>query len=140
MPEIKSASSIAEKWSRVTPQRTADYEQGVQNPKRDWAEETIAATDRQAEGIQKAIQEGRFEKGVAAAGTEKWKKGATQKGPQRWSQGVQVGADDYESGFAPYREVIQNTNLPPRYPAGDPRNIERTKAMAEALHNKRITG
>ena len=140
MPEIKSASEVAAKWARVTPQRTEDYETGVKNPKRDWASETAAAAGRQAEGIQKAISENRFEKGVQKAGTEKWQKGATQKGPQRWSQGVQVGQDDYESGFAPFRETIQNTNLPPRFPAGDPRNIERTKAMAAALHKKRVTG
>lgn len=140
MPEVKSASEIAEKWARVTPQRTADYEAGVRNPKKDWATETAAAAERQAEGVQQAIQEGRFQKGVEKAGTEKWQRGATTKGPQRWSQGVQVGQNDYEQGFAPFREVIANTQLPPRFPAGDPRNIERTKVMAEALHQRRIQG
>ena len=140
MPEIKSSREIAAKWARVTPQRTEDYEQGVQNPKKDWEQETLAAADRQAEGVQKAIQENRFEKGVAKAGTAKWQKGATTKGPQRWSQGVQVGEDDYEAGFAPFRDVINNTTLPPRFPAGDPRNIERTAAMAKALHDRRIQG
>ncbi len=140
MPEIKSASDIAAKWSRVTPQRTDDYEQGVRNPKRDWEQATLEAADRQAEGVQQAIQEQRFQKGVAKAGTAKWQKGATQKGPQRWSQGVQLGADEYEAGFAPFRDVIEYTDLPPRVPAGDPRNIERTKAMAEALHRRRVEG
>lgn len=140
MPEIKSASAIAEKWARVTPQRTADYEQGVKNPKRDWEQATLEAADRQAEGVQRAIEENRFEKGVAKAGTAKWQKGATTKGPQRWSQGVQLGADEYEAGFAPFRDVIENTQLPPRFPAGDPRNIERTKVMAEALHRRRVEG
>ena len=140
MPEIKSASAIASKWSRVTPQRTADYEEGVKNPKRDWEQATLEAATRQAEGVQQAIQEGRFEKGVSRAGTAKWQKGATQKGPQRWSQGVQLGADEYEAGFAPFRDVIENTSLPPRFPAGDPRNIERTAAMAKALHDRRIQG
>lgn len=140
MPEIKSASAIAEKWSRVTPQRTADYEQGVRNPKKDWEQSTLAAADRQAEGVQQAIAEGRFEKGVSKAGTSKWQKGATEKGPQRWSQGVQISADEYEAGFAPFRDVIEQTTLPPRFAAGDPRNIERTKAMAEALHARRVQG
>lgn len=138
MPEIKSASDIAAKWARVTPQRTADYEAGVRNPKRDWEQATLAAADRQAEGVQLAIQEDRYSKGVAKAGTAKWQKGATQKGPQRWSQGVQLGEDEYQSGFAPFRDVIENTTLPPRFPAGDPRNIERVKAMAEALHRRRV--
>lgn len=138
MPEIKSANEIAAKWARVTPQRTDDYEQGVKSPKRDWEQATLEAADRQAEGVQIAIQEKRFEKGVAKAGTSKWQRGATTKGPQRWSQGVQLGADDYEEGFKPFRDVIEDTVLPPRFPAGDPRNIERVKAIAEALHNKRV--
>lgn len=140
MPEVNSTSSIAQKWSRVTPQRTADYEAGVKNPRRNWEEATSEAAARQAEGVQQAIQENRFEKGVARAGNEKWQRGATQKGPQRWSQGVQLGADDYEKGFAPYRDTIERTALPPRFPAGDPRNIDRVKAMAEALHDRRIQG
>ena len=140
MPEVKSASEIAGKWARVTPQRTADYEDGVKNPKRDWEQATIEAADRQAEGVQKAIQEDRFAKGVAKAGTSKWQKGATQKGPQRWSQGVQLGEDEYEKGFAPFRDVIEQTDLPPRFPAGDPRNIERVQTMAAALHKRRVEG
>ncbi|GAH18713.1 unnamed protein product, partial [marine sediment metagenome] len=37
MAEIRSIDHIAKKWSRVTPQRRADYEFGVNNPRRDWA-------------------------------------------------------------------------------------------------------
>ena len=140
MPQVKSAGEIAGKWSRVTPQRTEDYEQGVNNPKKDWKEETMAAAARQAEGVQKAIQEKRYERGVAAAGTSKWQEKASTKGPTRWSQGVQLGSGDYEEGFAPYRDTIERTNLPPRFPAGDPRNIERTRAMAQALHARRVQG
>jgi hypothetical protein len=43
MAEIKSLSAVREKWARVTPMRTEDYKLGVENPKRDWADETEAA-------------------------------------------------------------------------------------------------
>lgn len=138
MPEIKSSASIAEKWARVTPQRTADYEEGVKNPRTDWEAATKNAAAAQAEGVQKAIAEKRFEKGVAAAGTGKWQKGATEKGVQRWGTGVQAAGGDYAEGFAPFADTIRATKLPPRYPKGDPRNIERVKTMSQALHMKKV--
>lgn len=142
MPKIRSASQTAEKWARVTPQRAPDYEIGVQNPKKDWAEETAKAEKNYEAGIQKSIQEKSFGKGVKKAGTSKWQKGAVGKGVARYGQGVVAAVDDYEKGFAPYRDVIENTKLPPRYPKGDPRNFERVKAMGTALHEakKRIKG
>lgn len=135
---IKSASEIAEKWARVTPQRTADYEQGVQNPGKDWEAETKAAESRFAAGIQAAVADKRFGKGVAAAGTSKWKEKTLQKGVQRWGPGVQVAQEDMEAGFAPYQGVIAGLTLPQKYPKGDPRNIQRVAAIAKALHDKKI--
>lgn len=135
MPPIKSAKDIAEKWARVTPQRAPDYEAGVRNPKVDWAKATVASAPAYKEGIQKSIAEGRFEKGVTAAGTEKWQRRASEVGPGRYSQGVQAAAPDYEKGFSKFRDVIERTTLPARFAKGDPRNIERVRAMAKALHD-----
>jgi len=81
--EIKSLASIREKWTRVTPGRTEDYKIGVQNPKRDWAEETAAGKDNWKAGIEAAAAKGLFEKGVIAAGSKKWQDRALKKGPSR---------------------------------------------------------
>lgn len=133
MPVIKTASKIAEKWAKVTPQRSAEYEDGVRNPTKDWAKETAAANDAYKAGVTAAVAKDRFAKGVAKAGTEKWKRKATEVGPARFSQGVQVAQPDYEKGFAPYRETIEKTVLPPRFAKGDPRNVDRVRVMAAAL-------
>lgn len=138
MPDIKSSGNIAEKWARVTPQRTQDYEEGVKNPRTDWAKATSAAAASQAAGVQAAIADKRFEKGVAKTGTSGWQAGATGKGVQRWGTGVQGAGEAYANGFQPYADVIKNTTLPPRYPKGDPRNVERVKAMAAAMHAKKV--
>ncbi len=134
MPKVKSASDIAEKWGRVTPERSVDYEKGIRNPKKDWAASTKAAEGAYKEGVTKAAQEGRFGKGVTKAGTAKWQEKALSVGPARFSQGVSVAKPDFEKGFAPFRDVIEKTSLPPRFAKGDPRNIERVKVMAQALH------
>lgn len=138
MADIKSPSLIAKKWARVTPQRTEDYQSGVKSPRRDWQQATQAAADAYAKGIQSAITDKRFEKGVAEAGSQKWQAKASTKGVDRWGPGVQVAESDYQKGFAPYAEAIASTSLPPRYPKGDPRNVERVAAIAKALRAKKL--
>lgn len=140
MPDIKPTADIAAKWARVTPQRAEDYRQGVMNPRRSWSQATAAASDRYKAGIQEAIQQDRFAKGVKAAGDERWQKRATEIGPARFSEGVATSASRYEEGFKPYAEVIAQTTLPPRFAKGDPRNLERVKVMSQALRKKKIGG
>ena len=103
-------------------------------------EATTKAAGNQAAGIQEAIREKRFEKGVAKAGDQTWQQGALTKGVARFGEGVQLAQQKYAANFAPYAQVIESTSLPPRYPKGDPRNIERVKVIATALRNKKVKG
>ncbi len=118
MVAIRSTREIAEKWSSVTPTRTAFYEAGVRAPKKDWARTTSAAESVYKEAVVRAANEGRFGKGVKAAGTEKWQRKAIEVGAGRWGPGVSIAAPDFESGFAPYRDAIEKITLKPRFPGG----------------------
>ncbi len=133
MPAIKSTAEIARKWAEVTPGRSGEYDKGVRNPKKDWAKKTADANAAYKEGIQESIAKDRFKKGVEKAGTTTWQKGAVEKGTSRFGPGVAVAEDKYEKGFAPYRDTIEKTALPPRFKRRDPRNIERVVAMVNAL-------
>lgn len=133
MPAVKSTADIAEKWATVTPQRAGEYEKGVRNPRKSWAEGATNANAAYKEGIQKSLQADSFVKGVKKAGDQKWARGAIEKGTSRFGPGVQVARADYEKGFAPYRDIIEKTVLPPRFARRDPRNIERVSAMVKAL-------
>jgi hypothetical protein len=135
--EIKSAARITEKWTRVTPLRSEDYKIGVQNPRRDWEKSTVAAKDSHKMAMTAAAANDSFAKGVTKAGTGKWQGKALQKGPGRFAEGVMVAGPDYEKGFAPYREEIEKTPLPPRFPRRDPRNNLRTIAVTTALGKKK---
>jgi hypothetical protein len=137
MAGIKATDAIAAKWARVTPQRSQDYSDGIENPRRGWAESAAAAEATYQQGVQQAATKGRYGKGVRAAGNEKWQRKAREKGPQRFQEGVQLAQPDYQAGFAPYADTIRNTTLPPRYPKGDPRNFARVQAVGTALSNKR---
>lgn len=137
MAEVKAIARIAEKWGRVTPQRTEDYKIGVTSPRRDWEKSAVAAGDTHKAAMAQAAANNSFAKGVTKAGTGKWQARALQKGPGRFAEGVMVGQGDYEKGFQPYRDEIEKTLLPPRFPKRDPRNIQRVSALNNALGKKK---
>ncbi len=133
MAEIAAVDVIASKWARVTPTRTADYEDGVRNPRKDWSRSTLAATDAWKAGIAESVAKGTWQKGVSRAGTPGWQEGAIAKGVPRWGPGVQVAEPRYAAAFAPFREAIARVTLPPRYARRDPRNLMRVNAIVDAL-------
>lgn len=130
----KSAAEIAKKWGRVTPDRIEDYEEGVRNPGKDWEEETLAAEDNYEAGIREAISNKSFGKGVRKAGTSKQKSNTILKGIPRWPEGVRGAVEAMKKGMEPVVATLEALVLPKRYPTGDPRNIERVKAIQQALH------
>lgn len=138
MPEVKSLDRISAKWARVAAVSQSEYEDGVNNPKRDWAEATKAAEGNYERGVQQGIQNKRFGKGVSKAGTARWQTRAATVGPARWADGINQSRSNYETGFAPFRETIQRTTLPARGPKGDPKNIQRVAVIAEALHKQKL--
>lgn len=133
MPAIRGNAGA--KWVRRTQNAGAEYAEGVRNPRVSWQQATVAAAGNQAKGVQQAITEKRFEKGVAKAGDQRWQSKALSKGEARFGPGVAEAQGDYDAGFAPYAQVIQSTNLPPRGPKGDPANIQRVAVMAKALND-----
>lgn len=136
--QIKSMDAIAEKWSRRASAASADYQAGTAAPRRDWAQATQAAEESYAQGIQTAIANKRFGKGVQKAGTAKWSRGVNEKGVARYGPGVSAAKEDYSTAFAPYAQVLSNITLPPKGPKGDPRNIARVERVATALHQKKM--
>lgn len=130
MPPLEK---IAKKWAAVAQTRAGDYADGIKSPRVDWQEATLAAAENYTAGVQAAIAAGQFVKGVARAGSAKWQAMAVAKGPARWTSGIQIAQPFYSSGFRPYHEALGALTLPPRYPRRDPRNLERVRAIAEAL-------
>jgi hypothetical protein len=92
----KSPDQIAEKYGRGVSGAGQDYAAGVANPSRPWAQATQAGKARYVAGVQKAISEDRFAKGVARAGDAKWQEGATTKGAQRYT----AAAAQAQAGYA----------------------------------------
>lgn len=140
MPQVKSASDSAQKWATRAAAAGGDYKKGVANPKRSWAQSTADAEEAYQQGVTEAASQGRFSKGVQAAGDGKWSRKAQTVGAARFGQGVQAAKGDYQAGFAPYAQVIESVTLPPRGPKGSPSNYQRTQAVGEALHAAKVGG
>lgn len=133
MAAIRAVEQIAKKWAEVTPGRAAQYDEGVKNPVRDYATNAVAANDAWKGGVNAAVAGDRFRRGVQKVGTQKWQERASKLGTQRYGPGVQVAQNDYQTGFAPYREAIAGAVLPPRGPRRAPQNLQRVQAIVTAI-------
>lgn len=133
MAAIKPIDQASDKWVRRASVAGADYQQGVQNPRKPWAESAANAEGNYKAGVTAAANAGRYGAGVKNAGDEKWRQNALKKGPGRFAEGVAIGKDEWNRGFAPYHSAISSVTLPARGPKGSPQNIQRVAAIATAL-------
>jgi hypothetical protein len=137
---VKDIGTIQTKFAQRASAAGNDYKNGVMNPRRPWAASASAASQSWADGVQQAVANGRFTKGVAKAGDAKWQANASTTGASRYPSGAQASAPNYGTNFAPYLQTIAGLNLPPRFPRGDPRNNDRVSAVTAALHAKKLSG
>lgn len=141
MADIKPLTKIADKWgsNASSSESRSSYTEGVTSPRRSWSASAVAADQARKDGLAAADARNAFVNGVNAAGDSKWKNRAQTVGPSRFSQGVQAGKPSYQQGFAPYHGIISGVTLPPRGPKGSPENIDRVRAIAEALHTAKVS-
>lgn len=128
MVKTRGVEYAKKKWEERVSVAEDDYAAGISDPKDDWKTETFEAEGRYEDGVKAAIAKKRFGKGVTKAGTEKWQTKTIAK-KARWGEGVRVAVEDYATGMEAVIKAIEACVLPPRYPAGDPRNIERVKKI-----------
>ena len=136
--KVKSAAEVARKWGEVTPGRQAFYEAGALGAGADWEANTKAA----AANFKAAVTAGNIDKlfagGVAAAGAAKYIRKIKDVGAGRFGSGVAAGIQDMQTGVDPYLQTIAGVTLPARAPRGSESNLARVRAVATALHLKRL--
>ncbi len=135
---IKDTASLARKFIQRAAAAAGDYKDGVQAAGQDWATNTEASEDIYEAGVQGAISDKRFGKGVRAAGAVKYTEKATTLGAQRYPAGVQAAESAWSKGVGPFLDVIKGLTLPPRRPKGDPANYARAQFVGEALRAAKL--
>lgn len=137
MPKVRAGG--ADRYVDRASVATETYRQGIQNPRQEWQAATVASAAVHAQATIKAVNEGRFAKGVQKSGQAYYAQKAAGIGADRFAPGVQAAKGDYSAGVAPYLQVIESTTLPARKPKGDPANIQRVAVLATALHTKKTS-
>ena len=84
-----SAAEAAEKWQRRASQASGDYASGINRVTEAPGAKAARKKDKWRAGLERAAQEGTWEKRVAAVSLDDWKEAAITKGAQRFSGGVQ---------------------------------------------------
>lgn len=135
---IKDTGSLAKKFVQRASAAAGDYKDGVTAAGGDWETNTKASEDNYSAGVQAAIGDKRFGKGVAAAGAGKYVARASTLGAQRYPSGVGAAEGDWSKGAAPYLDALKGMDLPPRRPKGDPGNQARANAVAAKLRSMKV--
>ena len=138
--EMKDTATIARKFVQRAGAAGSEFKTGVTGKGAKWQSATMAAADTFGQAVTAAVGRGAFAKGVAKAGGAKFEDKASGVGAVRYPQGVSGAEAAYASGFEPYAGVLKGVALAPRAPKGSPQNLERVRAVTEALHNKKISG
>ena len=135
-----TAAEFAEKWKRRTQGATGDYQRGIERVTEAPGMKASARADAYASGVQRAVQEGRFQRGSESVSLEEWRRKAINKGVGRIAQGVEEAGTRVQS-FAQellaYEDQVV-AGLPER---GDvEQNINRSAEFQRKMHAFRGRG
>lgn len=136
---VKDAGTVARKWVQRAGAAGGDYKDGVAQAGGDWEAGALAGASNFAQGVQQAISDGRYEKGIRGAGAAKFVAKAGTVGAARFTQGVAASEAEMAKGVGPVLQAIASVALPPRGPKGAPQNMERANAVAQALRKFKVT-
>ena len=135
---IKDTASLAKKFAQRAQQAAPDYADGVRAAGADWEANTKAGAQNYAAGVQDAISDGRFLKGVSDAGSSKYVTRASTLGSQRFGPGVAAAQDDWARGVQPHLDALKSMDLPPRGVTGSPQNQQRAQVVAARMRAIRL--
>lgn len=135
---LRDIGSMSKKFVQRAGAATPDYTAGVANAGPAWQAGASAAGDTYRTAVTQAASEGRYEKGVADAGSGKYQERARTLGSQRYAPGVQASEQDWAKGFGPYASALNGMDLPLRGPRGSAQNSEISSAVQRRLHAIRV--
>jgi hypothetical protein len=128
----KDTASMAKKFVRNAGQAQGDYKEGVQAAGGEWESRTKDAEASYEQGVQEAIGDKRFGKGVTGS-AGKYQQNASTLGATRYGPGVQNAEGAWQRGVEPSISALKSLNLPPRGPRRSPANMQRAEAVARTL-------
>lgn len=130
---MKSAGSVADKYSSRAAAAAPDYIEGAQSTSKDQAALAAAAAPIYAQAVQQSIANKSFERGLQRSGKGKWLAGITQKGGGRFAEGVMGAQSAYATESAKFDTARGAASSTPRAVKGSPANLQRVAVVVNAL-------
>jgi hypothetical protein len=130
--KVKDNATITRKYVTRAGAAANDYKAGVEGAAGDWEAGARAGEANYAQGVQEAISDGRFGKGIAGK-AGKYRDNASKLGATRYPDGVRNAEGAYAGGVAPYLEKLRSLTLPPKGPRRSPANQNRANMVALEL-------
>lgn len=106
----KSINEIAKKWSRNLAGSTDSIRAGVQAVTESPTEKAARRQDAYIDGVQRAVQDGKWQRGLRRVSNEQWKEATLTKGLPRIAAGAAAAQGKMESFMAewmPHEEALQ---------------------------------
>ena len=107
---MKNAAEVARKWTRNLSQATESIKQGVQAVTENPAEKAAARADAYAAGVQRAVTEGRYQRGLRKVTLADWQNAMLNKGLQRVAAGAANATPKvtaFMEKFLPHQEQLK---------------------------------
>lgn len=140
MPRI-SVTDAQKRWQTGVQQRGGNYTAGVQNPRHDWATRATDAIPAMVAGVQQAHSDGRIARGIADAGTAKWKSRTLAK-VANWTGSASdpTVLSKVTSGFTKLWNYLDTAdNAVSAMPRGTfAENMARSQAYLTSVHNSAV--
>ena len=135
---VPSVEDIVKKWVEETPRRSVYYEKNTPAAAGRWATNAVAAESVYKAAVTAAGIEKRYAGGIKRVGAAKFERKVNAVGVGRFGPGISAAKTDFESGIKPYRDELAAIDIPVRKPRGDPGNLDRVRAIMDALYKKRL--
>ena len=134
----KDSASVAAKWAARAAVSTSDYSAGIRGTN-DWQSKTAASNENWKSGVNKAVSNDSFSKGVSATSNSEWQnKAAASSGD--WSSGISAARSDFQAQISKVMSSAASASLDPRGPRGSAANYNRSRQQGEKLHADKEAG
>jgi len=129
---IKSAASSQQKYINNTGNAGQAYQDGINNPRRDWMAATTAAEGNWGQSVQLAVNNGTFAKSITQDASAKQKANAITLGVNRYPTGTKNAAPAWAKFTQPVLDAMAGVPDMPRGPKMSQQNFDKQHAYAAA--------
>ncbi len=143
MPDVfvKAAAQLQDKFASRAQNATNDYVGGVKTTQKDQNALAQAAAPRWATGVQAAIANDQFKKGLAHSSTDQWRTMAAEKGGRNFGPGAAGAKAKWAARVQPFFDTLNSLVFTQsKLPKGDLGNMARSSQVAATLHAKKVAG